>query len=389
MREGMNDNDLQAVMYDSCIYLSRIQCAYIGQTVVATYKAMFNGFIGDGRKDKPTVVGFTGTASSTDLNPNIFDNFGVLQQKHAETLRNIESIQTAFLPVIDGIRNADDARRARIALRGRVREITNTLVQSSYYDSVFLGMLEDAGGQLASIGYSANGIAADYNCKVLEGPMNKVKENAAAFFGRIDELRRYVGLAGYKRGKLLEKFNKGMELAIYRAQANAEGKDLDQLLDELGAVLVLDSVLWDVTDWWTKATMNGLAKRMHLKYLQFRKPLEMLTAEMGRTEAFKSRIREIAKLDEDTKRQAIGTIDEKVQDIQKAMDLITKRGWPGSLELQKTQATTRVSLIPTSNTACHQVSRAFFDLAAKAKDLTSYEVAEAKYKEHVDLCVKS
>jgi hypothetical protein len=248
--------------------------------------------------------------------------------------------------------------------------------------------LEDAGGQLASVGYSANGIAADYNCKVLEGPMNKVKENAAAFFGRIDELRRYVGLAGYKRGVLLQKFNKGMELAIYRAQANAEGKDLDDLLDELGAVLVLDSVLWDATDWWTKATMNGLAKRMHLKYLQYRKPLEMLTVEMGRAEMLKGRIRGIAKLDETTKQQAIGTIDEKVQDIQKAMDLVTKRGWSGSLELQKTAAVKRDPLVPASNVACHEASTAFFDLAAKVVDLETYEAAEAKYKEHVDLCVK-
>jgi hypothetical protein len=60
-----------------------------------------------------------------------------------------------------------------------------------------------------------------------------------------------------------------MELALYRAHANQTGKELDQILAEIGATMNLDALLWEVTEWWSKATVNGLAGRLHTRYLQY------------------------------------------------------------------------------------------------------------------------
>ncbi len=206
---------------------------------------------------------------------------------------------------------------------------------------------------------------------------------------RIDELRKYTGLAAYKRGLLLEKFNRSMELAIYRAHANQAGRDLDQILAEIGATMNLDALLWEVTDWWSKATANGLAERLHTRYLQYRKPLHLLGEEMARAEAFKSRIRSLDGLSETLKIQAVGNLDENQKEIQRNIDFVLKYGgWEGTLVAQKDAAGRRDPLIPASNVACHKATQEFLDLAAKAKDIETYEAAEAKYKAHVDLCVR-
>jgi hypothetical protein len=189
---------------------------------------------------------------------------------------------------------------------------------------------------------------------------------------------------------LLEKFKRGMELGIYRAHANQVGKDLDQVLAELGATMNLDALLWEVTDWWYKASQNGLAGRLHTRYLQYRKPLHILGEQMARAEEFKARIRKLDGISEDVKNQALANLDVNVQEIQRNMDFITRRGgWEGTLQAQKTEATERDALIPATNTACHQATREYFALAAAAKTIDSYELAESKYKVHVDLCVRN
>jgi len=375
-------------MVDSCTYLSRIECSYVGSTIVTVYKKVFENVTGDSKKDKPTIVGFSGSALSSDLNPNIFDNFQALQNKHSEVFSKVERIETDFVSTIGGIKTAADAKAARLALRGKIKDIQKTLYQSSFYDSIFLGMLQDTGSQLISITGTATRIVSDANCQVLKDPLNRVSDNALTFFQRIDELRKYVGLASYKRGQLLEKFNRSMELAIYRAQANAEGKDLDQLLADLGSVFTLDAALWDVTDWWLQASTNGLAGRLHTKYLQYRRPLQILSSEIGKAEALKDRINKISGIDDKVRASSLAIVDDHVKDIQSNIDLILKRGWAGSLEVQKQSATKRIALIPASNVLCHQVTDSFFALAAKAVEIESYELAEAKFNEHVDVCVK-
>jgi hypothetical protein len=388
-RPLLNDDDLQAVMFDSCIYFSRIECAYVGETVLTVYKKLLDEFTGDAKKAKPTLVGFSGKALSTDLNPNIFDNFSTLQAKHADVFKRIEKIQSEFPSTVASVKTNEDASAARKQLRAHIKEIQGVLFESSYYDSVFLGMLEDAGSQLLSITGASTKVLTDANCQVLKDPLSKLSENAKTFFMRIDELRKYTGLAAYKRGLLLEKFNRSMELAIYRSYANQTGKELDQILAEIGATMNLDSLLWEVTDWWANATVNGLAGRLHTRYLQYRKPLQILAGEMARAESFKRRIGGLEGLSDIVKDQAIASLEDDQKEIQRNIDFITNRGgWQGALEAQKEAANKREPQVPASNVACHSVTQEFFDLASKAKDIDSYEAAEAKYKSHVDLCVR-
>ena len=388
-RTSLHDDDLQAVIFDNCIYFSRIECAYVGESVLTVYKKLLEEFTGDSKREKPTLVGFAGKALASEFNPNIFDNFAALQAKHTDVFKKIQKIQTEFASTVTSVKTIEDAHSARKQLRERIKEIQSAMFEASYYDSVFLGILENAGGQLLSISGASTSVLTDANCQDLKEPLSKLGDNAKTFFMRIDELRKYTGLAAYKRGLLLEKFDRSMELAIYRTYANQTGKELDLILAEIGATLNLDALLWEVTDWWSKATVNGLASRLHTRYLQYRKPLRILAGEMARAEAFKSRIRAIEGLDDSVKNLAIANIEEDQKEIQRNIDFITKRGgWPGNLEAQKESAQKRVVQIPATNTECHRVTQEFFELSSKAKDIESYEIAEEKYKLHVDLCVR-
>jgi hypothetical protein len=190
-RPKLHDDDLQAVMFDSCIYFSRIECAYVGESTLSIFNTVFQAFTGDERRGLPTVVGFIGKTSSKNLNPNIFDNFAALQTKHSEVFMKIEKLQADFLPIIDTVKTIGDAKAARAKLRERSREIQAALLESSYYDSVFLKMLEDAGGQLLTISGTVQRVLNDANCKVLNEPLGKLSNNAQDFFMRLDELRKY------------------------------------------------------------------------------------------------------------------------------------------------------------------------------------------------------
>ncbi len=388
-RTKLHDQDFQAVVFDSCVYLSRIECAYLGESVLEIYKTIFEGFTGDGRAGLPTIVGFVGQGSSKDLNPNIFDNFIALQKKHQEAFSQIDSVQNEFIATLDSVKTAGDAKSARYELEGSIKVIQSALYQASYYDSIFLKMLEDAGSQLLGIGATVNRAVNDSNCKVLNEPFTKLSENSKTFFQRIDELRKFVGIAAYKRNLVMEKFKRGMELGIYRAHANFIGQELNSVMDALNATFKLDAILWEVSDWWLNATQNGLANRLHTKYLQYRKPLQLLGTEMGRAETFKARIQALNGIDEAVKASALGNIDENIKEIQKNIDFITKRGgWAEALAAQKKAASKRAEAIPATNTACHRADQEFVDLASKASDINGYELAEAKYKAQVDNCVR-
>ena len=61
------------------------------------------------------------------------------------------------------MKTADDVKAARKKLRERIKDIQGALFESSYYDSVFLRMLEDAVSQLLSVTGASKKVLADAN----------------------------------------------------------------------------------------------------------------------------------------------------------------------------------------------------------------------------------
>lgn len=387
-RSKLKRDDPLAVQYDACQALAKLQCVQAGQVVIKAYKVVLQAYVGNDKKGLPTLVGLTETTMSDRINLNIYDNFAALKKQNDSVFEEIVKAQNAFAPLLDGIHTLDDVQRVRDSMYTTSASIRKLLLKSSHNDSTFLALLDKSQEELQNIFFMGGGILSRGSCSVLKESFSKISQNSSEFEEKIYSLRRFVGKSTAKRALALEKFRKGMELEIYKRYGAAIGKDLKQIMAEFGAVFAMDSVLWDVTDWWANANANGLANRLHTNYLMYLKPLELLGKEMGRAEAFKKRIEGIAGLKQSIKDEAILSLNDKEKAIQAEIDFIKGRGWQGQLNRQKLLAKRRIALIPVTNKACHDVTTVFLNLANAATTFAAYEAVESKYVEHVNLCAK-
>lgn len=387
-RSKLQRDDTLAMQYDACIAVTRIQCVEAGEVFLKTYRIILEAYTGDSRKNLPTSIGLVGQYSADEINLNIFDNFRALKAKQAEIFSEISKAQADFQASLESVQTLEDAQSKRESLYRRVKSIKVLLAKASHHDRVFMNLINQSEEDFRNLVISSSVILSRTSCNVLKEPVDKVYKNTEEFSNKVSALKRYVAKSTIKRSLALEKFRRGMELAIYSKYGERVGKDLDQIMDEIGADFALDAILWEVTEWWSNKTVNGLAGRLHTDYLQYRRPLEIMQALIGKADEFKSRIMAIQGLDISARNLAIATIDEKIKTINKDRDFVIGRGWAGQLERQKIFANKRVSLIPLSNVACHEATAKFLTLANESSSFDKYELAEAHYKIHFDACAK-
>lgn len=381
-------DEILAMKYDSCVSLGRIQCVQAAEVFVKSYKNILETYTGNKQSDRPVIIGLVGEFPFDKVNLNIFSNFRKLKALHSEIFLEIVKAQEEFVKSLDQVETLENAQSARNSLRDRTKSIKNLLVKASFHDRVFLNLIDQSQQEFTGVVMAAQGVLSRANCNVLREPVDKITKDSAQYYDEIRALKSYVAKSTIKRSMALEKFKRGMELAIYARYADRVGKTLDQIMAEIGPVFVLDSVLWEITEWWMQATSKGLAGRFHTEFLQYKKPIDILTSQLGKAEHFKNKILNISGLESQASKSAIAIVDDKITTIKNDLDFLQKRGWQGQLERQKIFAKKRQEIVPASNNACHEETSKFFSLSNSVENFEQYELVEAQYKRHYDACAK-
>ncbi|MCX6128139.1 MAG: hypothetical protein NTX25_03630 [Proteobacteria bacterium] len=360
----------------TCESVKKSQCMEYELFRTKMYRSAISPFLDD-------AIGELGLSTT-----NIHRNFLNFSKKSDQIIEQIDHISDAMLIKLEGINSREDAKIAVAFFYDEMKPVQFMMKELTETERILDINLKIITEKTGLIELNTGILKHQLECKKylsgIEQPYNtEIKE----LFKMMNTYREKVVTIRNNTNKLYNAAYESWTFAPIKKYADVIGKQIVQLSDSLFNDLYLDNLLWQVDDWWTRSTVNGLAGNLHTKYFLYSEPLRILRIEHEEAEKFRDRIRNIRDLNPETLNLALKGLESKMAIIDKNIDFITSKGWQGLLALQKQSALKRASIL-ANNQNCQEITKNFLDQVESVKSVEDFDLLSPLYQQSLTFCVK-
>lgn len=392
--EGYSYPPLEYQAWKLCESTQRSRCSQSLDLLLMSYNNLVSTHFSP---EKPDAVGFLEPNPSKkmlDYNFNRALNF--LNSRNAEILALIEATSIKVKERTDAYAGSQSPSDVEKSIVDDFNSLANKTANLSADEHALYQSTEMFISKITTMNLRAGSLTRGYECtsksvpafaETFSAAVDKYNANLTDASVALQGIRKEIHDRAQQRSNLLSLAYYKLKFGFYKKVAGIRGQKVDQVIDKLYQDLALDKVLWQMTDWWTTASVKGLAGGLHTTYYFYSEPLRILRAEKEEAAKFKEIISALTGVEQKNRDIALKSIDDKIAMIDSNLSYIQKYGWQGFLKLQKQYAAQRAAALP-NKAVCQEKTKEFLAKANPATTLAQFDAASPLYKITVDICTK-
>ncbi|WP_141733398.1 hypothetical protein [Oligoflexus tunisiensis] len=391
--DGFSHRPLEYQAWRLCESTQRARCLQSMDLLYISYNNLVSIHFSE---DKPDSVSYL------EPNPNkkpldySFDRaIRFLNTKNDEVLSLIESTSGKAKQRTDSFTAQQSASDLDRAIVNAFKDLSNKASGLSADERVLFESTDSFIRKLTEMNYRVGSLTKGYDCTSQPVPdfnsdftasVDKYNANIKDASNAIQIIRKELHQRAKHRSDLLALAYYKLKYAFYKKVAGIRGEKIDAIIDQLYRDLALDKLMWEMTDWWTAASINGLARRLHTDYYFYSEPLRILKSQKEQALKFKDRMSSLSGVNSAALAIALKSVDDKVSIIDSDIKYIEKNGWQGFLSLQKNYAARLAAALPNNN-ICQTKAKEFLAKAGEVKTLAAFDLVSPLYKSTAEVCV--
>jgi|GEM_PF-4862031 len=366
------------------------QCYVDAKAIVDDYRDMKHLWVGKNPTQiKPLIIEASSDSISIDFDLNVYRNFdglGIYQKVFFEELRtfirtykiessnSIESLQSHILKIDKG----------QIALSEKLYQIAK---KDSLYLSLLAHMEVEADKEYSKISLHIRDMIST-RCKNagIEPVGYFIESDVHTVTANIEQLRGFTLDSIDKRNLIVKRIYQEIRQKYVDQYQLLAGQQLGQIGADAIDVLTMAKVGEEMLNWWTTANQNGLAKSLHLKYLQFETPRDLLLVEKQRGSQFEASLRSIKNAPTEMSSYYFSRLATFQKTITDNLKTLTDRGWKGQLERQILLNTKRKAAGDRLSSVCMEQIQSHLDAGTLVKTLDQFRSVENLYARSLHAC---
>ncbi|MDQ3231429.1 MAG: hypothetical protein M3Q07_06370 [Pseudobdellovibrionaceae bacterium] len=390
--DGYPHRPLEYQAWKLCESTQRARCSQSMDLLLLSYNNLVNTHFSPEKADAVSFV--EPNPGKVRLDYSFDRAFKYLNVRNSEVLSLIESTSVKLKERTEsyvGSQNPSDIEKAivdefkNLGMKAASVSADEHAVFAS--TDAFISKLTDMNLEVGNMtrGYECTSTAAPAFAEAFNASVDKYNTNVKDASSALMIIRKEIHGRSQQRGNLLSLAYYKLKYGFYKKIAGIRGQQIDQVIDQLYQDLALDKVLWQVTEWWTAASVKGLAGGLHTTYYFYSEPLRILRAEKEKATKFKEVVAGLNGIEQINRDTALKSIDSKISMIDSDIAFIQKYRWEGFLGLQKKYAQQRAAALP-NNLICQEKTRDFLAKASTVTTLSQFDSVSPYYKITVDIC---
>lgn len=221
----------------------------------------------------------------------------------------------------------------------------------------------------------------------LEPSIRAILKSIRSWIGKAVYLKTFILEANRKRSLVFEIARGKIELYLESEFAKLSGQKLEDLKDQIDAILAARDLLIEIENWWFNAeVLNGFGGGYLFKYLQFEKPLLIMRSDYAQGLSFEERIDALSSLPPATKAVLKNELQTRLNMLKVEIDKLVSGGWQPLLERQKLLVEARVKKGGILSSDCKAAIAEFEGKASNVQTLFDFRITEEAFKKHIDAC---
>lgn len=322
--------------------------------------------------------------NNPDSDYNLAKNFEVLQQKHEQYFAKIDEFVQSRQTIPDTLTEIEEELKKLNLPQNDLAQMLGDVVitdqRFAYSLDVLLTGLQKKKAELQKI-------IKESDYPQLKQTFDDMLKSIQSWIDKTAYAKAFIVEAGRKRLLVFEIAQGKLELALQTKFAELAGQELEDIKDQIDAILSTRDLLVDIENWWfTAAVLNGFGGGLKAKYLQFEKPLCIMRSDYGKGLSFHQQIDALDSLPPMTKDAVKEQLQEHLDTLKAEIDELEAGGWKECLVKQKRVIEARKSMSASLSDECKSAIEAFDNVSSDVKNFANFRLAEAAYKEHIYVC---
>ena len=322
--------------------------------------------------------------NNPDSDYNLGKNFEALQQKHEQYFAKIDE----FIQNRQTIPNTlEEAQKELERLSLPQNDLAQALGDVIITDQSFAYSLDVLLTSLQKNKAKLEKIIKESDYPELKQAFDEMLKSVQRWIDKTAYAKAFIVEAGRKRLLVFEIVRGRLELALETRFTELAGQELEDIKDQIDAILSARDLLVDIENWWfTAAVLNGFGGGLKAKYLQFEKPLCIMRSDYAKGLSFHQRIDALASLPPMTRDAVKEQLQEHLDTLKAEIDELETGGWQECLEKQKRVIEARKKVGASLSDGCKSALEGFDNVSFDVKNLADFRVAEKAYKQHMYVC---
>jgi hypothetical protein len=374
------------LMYEICEGTTRIICNNFLDNLVTSYYLVLKTHFDEPKAELPLAVSIS--RPTVQVDQNLERNFLWIKEAEGRSLDKIRLFIETSRNKAAGITDDDSLRKVSKDIDADQRALKSELLTLSKQEADLLRMLRKALSQMQIVVGKSRPLVPD-QCQDVNDKIEKYNQDILGFIYQTHQLIEYIEKASKEVSDLYLLAVKSSEITIRKRYAVVVKETVESVTDRINRVLFLDRTLWDVASWWYDANKNGLANRLHTRYLLYTEPMRLLKIELQTAQGFRTRLSQAVPNEGALRDETLRSIDDKIKIIQDEIDSLKKKGFEGQLASQISLARRRLAAVGAENATCKKVSEDFLAKAENVKSLAEFDQTSYLYATTVETCVRN
>lgn len=322
--------------------------------------------------------------NNPDSDYNLEKNFEALQQKHEQYFAKIDE----FVQSRQSIPNTlEEIRRELERLNIPQNDLTQSLGDVFTTDYSFAYSLEVLFTGLQNNKAILEKIAKESDYPELKQNFDEMLKSIQSWIDKTSYAKAFILEAGRKRSLVFEIVKGKLELALEIKFAELAEQELENIRNQIDAILSARDLLVDIENWWFNvAALNGFGGGLKAKYLQFEKPLCIMRSDYAKGLSFHQQIDALESLPPMTKDTVKKQIQDHLDTLKQEIDELESGGWQECLEKQKRIIEARKRMGASLSKECKLAIENFESKSSEVKNIAGFRIAEEAYKQHIHAC---
>jgi len=374
------------LMYETCEGTTRLTCSMFIDNLVTSYYHALKTYFDEPKADLPLAV--TISKPTAQVDQNLERNFLWIKEAEGRSLDKIRSFIETSRNKATGITDDASLRKVSKEIDADQRALKSELLTLSKQEADLLRMLRNALSQMQIVVGNSRRLVPN-KCQDVNDKIETYNQDTLGFIYQTHQLIEYIEKASKEVSDLYPLAVKSSEITIRKRYAAVVKDTVESATDKINRVLFLDRTLWDVASWWYDANKNGLANRLHTRYLLYTEPMRLLKSELQTAQGFRTRLSQAVPDTGALRDETLRSIDDKIKIIQDEIDSLKKKGFEGQLASQISLAKRRLAAVGAENATCKKVSDDFLAKAENVKSLADFDQTSYLYATTVETCVRN
>ncbi|SMF30539.1 hypothetical protein [Pseudobacteriovorax antillogorgiicola] len=368
--------------------LDQIHSCYLSANYLADiYKDTKSHWVEKSKPSLPLLI-YANEQDASVYDMNIFNNFDGI----------IESEKLIESNLIQFIKDYDPSDFDKSTIRDRLAEIdagqtslADSLLKTSQRESMFLYLVNQAEIQLREfdstyaphIGYIKSESCENSNVVSL---LTVFQDDIKASLANIGKLRDYVVRLRPKRNKLVEEVFTKVRDRLVEQYANLTFEDLEAVQKQLLDIIRLDNLGAEMITWWQGESAKGLAGNLHLKYLEYERPLRLLRLLGAKLHRFEGKINKLIGAPEASRSLYLQKLEAMQSTLSRNLDRLESSGWRGQRDRQVLINQRRMQQADRYSSECVRDIERHLEAAEETTALATMTRLEQLYRDSVESC---